>query len=904
MSLQQATNWLLGQQSAIERITGSVITPEQNYDSFYTGYLRGTFDTFTTQSVVQASPILYHRARFQTGSLITVTSPIPIPTRGPLPSPAGDVYRVWMAGIGESGDISWIDRNGTPRSTTEGITSVDGDLYFCVENGSSITETPAADLATELQEGVCGQNHTSLTDVKNNPADPVISFTGPIQGQINGVGTISSGQYTVEAYIFVIGDAEYLQGSGAVNTDGTFEITSVFSNQGDEWRLKLYNNFTSQYVGDTWTEGATPFSETILTGSFPVQWSGSIEGIIYGSEVNLTGSYAVSASIVTDTAYFQTASLVNSSGSWSLSLPNDTPSPDGYWQIVLIDTSTNTQVGGTWIYENNGQNRVAGFTVDYEVTTDITYPIATVSASFNTPSGGTFEFFAPQAGGHTILLKSGSTTIGRWRSTNGLLRSYNLEPSDDAYNTDFENRCFSYDQGVAMIGLVAQGELESAARIATGMSRLIQTSSAWAFSYSQFAGRPESSDPQYRTGANAWVNEGLQTVLKAYPHHPSASLWEQAIRNNLEYLLSLKNPVTGLLKGGSGRYVNDVFDPDWQFPNHSVEHNVDSWFALQSAAQLLGEVGLAQSASVLYNGLTNFCWNPTGGHFYTGCTLSGSADGESALDVHSWGGILLHANNDMNKALSSVARMDVVYSVTSSLGNKGYKPYSAIDGYGLAVDTCWWEGSWGAALAKKRILGNRAYEGVKNNLLDGQLGNGGFLYVDVDDVNYGLSSYESVASTGWYLITENDQILWTKIGRGTPRFSYGEGFTSSVYVPYVRNPIFSTVPRESSQFEQTLSGYEDSWVTGMDGMVQMTVEGVGTTSSYQKSSWNQWQEFLDWASVGNPIRLHLDSNNIEFFEGYLIEKDVVPTVDAGGYRSFTITFRTPYGSPRHPKKYT
>lgn len=903
MSLTNAVAWMLGQQDPITRITSSTVIPDEPYDSFYSGVLRGTFLT-SPQTLQQASPVLYQRARFGTGSVITVTSPIPIPTRGPLPSPAGDVYRVWMAGIGESGDISWIDRNGTPRFTTEGITSADGDLFFCVENGSSITETPAADLVTELQEGVCGENHTSLGQVIGNPATPVLTFTGPIEGTVNGLGTISSGQYTVEAYLFVIGDTEYLQGTGSVNTDGTFTVTSVFTNQGDEWRLKVKNNFTGLYVGDTWTEGASPYVETVLTGSFPVQWSGSIEGIISGSGISVPGPYVVSASIVTDVPYFQTAAVVNSAGSWSLQLPNDTPTPDGYWIIQLFDTASNTQVGGTWTYATNGQTVVTGFTMEYDVTTDVSYPVTSSTPVFTSPSGGMWEFNAPQRGGHTVTLKSGSTAVAQWRSVNGLLRSYNLAPSDTAYGTDFENRCFSYDQGVAMVGLVAQGELEAASRIATGMSRLIQSSSVWAFAYSQFTGLPESVDPYYRTGANAWVNEGLQKVLKAYPHHPSASLWEEAIRQNTQYLVSLINPTTGLVKGGTGRYVNDVFTGSYEFPNHSTEHNVDTWFTLKGYAQLFGEPSAAQSASVLYDGLVSFCWNPVGGHFYTGCTLSGVPDGESALDVHSWGGILLHANNDSRKALSSVARMDVVYTTTSSLGNRGYKPYSATDGYGSAVETVWWEGSWGAALAKKRILGDRPYREVRDSLLNGQLPNGGFLYVDVDDTTYGLSSYESVASTGWYLITENDQILWTKMGRGTPRFAFGDGFTGSVYVPHMVNPTFSTVPRESSQFEQSLSGYEDAWVTGMDGTVQFTVAGVGTTGEYGKSSWTEWQKFIDWAIIGHPVRLHLDSNHHEFFEGYIVEKDVTPTVDAAGYRSFILTFRTPYGSPRQPKKYT
>jgi hypothetical protein len=109
------------------------------------------------------------------------------------------------------------------------------------------------------------------------------------------------------------------------------------------------------------------------------------------------------------------------------------------------------------------------------------------------------------------------------------------------------------------------------------------------------------------------------------------------------------------------------------------------------------------------------------------------------------------------RAASSLARMEQLYAIRDG-GLRGYRPYSALDNWTPAygepypTPTLWFEGSFGAVLATRRLGGN--WEALHAGLGEAQLADGSFRYATVADAANDLATHRSVASVAWFLFNE------------------------------------------------------------------------------------------------------------------------------------------------------
>lgn len=143
------------------------------------------------------------------------------------------------------------------------------------------------------------------------------------------------------------------------------------------------------------------------------------------------------------------------------------------------------------------------------------------------------------------------------------------------------NRSFVYDNALTALLRVDEGKTESARHLLDTLVALQRSDGAWGFS---FALRDDGyyNAGYIRTGTVAWV----LTALAAYERIVADGRYLQAMRRAGGWLAAQRDPVSGLLRGGRGEWVNDgaQFRPDHEVGWASTEHNIDAAFALRAAA--------------------------------------------------------------------------------------------------------------------------------------------------------------------------------------------------------------------------------------------------------------------------------------------------------------------------------
>jgi hypothetical protein len=267
--------------------------------------------------------------------------------------------------------------------------------------------------------------------------------------------------------------------------------------------------------------------------------------------------------------------------------------------------------------------------------------------------------------------------------------------------------------------------------------------------------RPFLTDGAYRSGSNGWAAYALAKVIEAAPADLQRPGLQGALERTLQYLAGLQHGTTGLIRGGE--------EVNW----YSTEHNIDCWFAFVAAGRVLGESSYLSVADRIQAGLQTHAWDADRGSFVRGGHwATGTRDVVGALDVYTWGAMALLAWNDTARAASSMARMEPLYVIHDG-GRQGYRPYTALDNWAPAhgepypTPTLWFEGSFGAVLARRRMGGSR--EALQAGLASAQLADGSFRYATVADPANDIATYRSVASTAWYLFNEVPMThVWTE----------------------------------------------------------------------------------------------------------------------------------------------
>ena len=319
---------------------------------------------------------------------------------------------------------------------------------------------------------------------------------------------------------------------------------------------------------------------------------------------------------------------------------------------------------------------------------------------------------------------------GEHSMPSGLARSYNVPAAEAGQSTDsiyydgFLDTCFLYDQAVALIGLIQQGEWTAAQHLIDALLLAQNDDGSFPFAASQFI-LTSNNYNLLRTGAIAWVIYAL--LIADQPEYRAR--W--ATRTNTAAIVALGFIVSsyinsiGLLRGGEDQ---NGLTPWW-----STEHNIDAWWCLDLADRLYGSAptNWRGYADGIKTALLNYGWDADEGIFWQGGGHAADTepDGAHALDMMTWGGVALEKWGHGADRDHAISRAYQKYYVTDDVHHlSGFCTFIPEDGYPPGtVKSPWCEGTFGRVFALRNVDPKRAY-GLIATMARGQLSDGSYRY--------------------------------------------------------------------------------------------------------------------------------------------------------------------------------
>lgn len=510
------------------------------------------------------------------------------------------------------------------------------------------------------------------------------------------------------------------------------------------------------------TEQLSPITVATPVGDIPDSYFSTVTGSITNFGSLSAGPYTVQAYKTTDSDYSQPSSAtVDGSGNFSLDLSTTPNWVKGSWKFGLLDGSNNL-VGEKWPQSTSYQNLV----IKHNVVTDTSYPVATQPAA----TDGTFSFLASQGGmkQFQIVDTTSNNILAEYVPPIQNVRSYLVVNGEPGYGTNFVNYCYAYDQAIALLAMLALGDMSTAQQLASGLLKMQtsggQNDGGFVFSAPQLSAA--YGNGYYRTGAHAFATYALLCYAEARPADATQD-YTSAIQKALGYLdrqLSSSGTTSGLYLGGTGLYndpsglpetFNEAYDITWA----SAEHNFDVWHAYAKAASVLNDTTSGTKATALQQNILGKLWDSSHNRFYQGIQSSGP-DPSDPLDTHTWGGIWLH----------NIGRDDLAQQVLSStalapfkLTNGGVSGYAAAydsGGYPGIVPAVWSEGTFGAAMAFLSLGDTVNWQATIDGIAGGQRPDGSFRYVTTADTNYEFTSSEATIGAAWAVLAALGHGIW------------------------------------------------------------------------------------------------------------------------------------------------
>ncbi len=492
-------------------------------------------------------------------------------------------------------------------------------------------------------------------------------------------------------------------------------------------------------------------------------YRGTVSGLARG--ISSSGTHEVRAYLFTDSEYLQenvVPASVGADGSWNIDLSPVDSSFAGAWHFRLYEKASQNQIGESWPQPVIREN----LDVALYAVTDKEYFTDRIRAS----SDGTFRFNQAAPGTKRVklidtrgtLVESDDKILAVYNGRTGIVRSYELSPDDVGYGTAFQERGYVYDQALVLSSSLLTNNQSRSAELAKGLLMFQNKDGAFHFSAPQLA--PTETDAILRTGAHSIALYSLLQFIEKYPNDPNITSYKTGAQKALGYLETLRSksgPQQGLYLGGSGRYVNDIFQ-NYTIPWASTEHNLDTLHALRKAGLVLKNTQYTAKADALEKVILTKLWNPETKRFYQGYSAE-APDVADALDTASWGSIALASVPDSEKSLLSLERLDIYEHTDPATNISGWGPYSSLGGYPGAVPTVWFEGSFGVLMAYARNNFPESYAKILDVLKKGQLSSGAFPYASSFDQKYEIITSPAIASTAWYVLaTVGRDSFWSE----------------------------------------------------------------------------------------------------------------------------------------------
>lgn|GEM_PF-2121673 len=671
-----------------------------------------------------------------------------------------------------------------PNSPPYTPVSVTGPLHFPIVSGRPVTFQGTVDLPFISLYGPVG---VRLLDDEEHPGqfipDPGTRFAdgGKNWGSFFVAGSVNG---MVQFVARVMGNA-------------TFDAFVVSPPRGS-WSFQLisYANAADALadtnrnpIGHPWLESERPgdvrqyrtvgyvprapiFSNVTLRS---VEGNSIIAGTLGAFDVN--GSFAYKILVTTESDVEYAWALEDATaGPFTLSKPR---AFDGRIKLRLVELENGCArrvVGQVWAEENAAVHSAwPDLRIEYRCITNSIPASATSMVPAN--RDGTWSVtLAPPGIGRVSLVDVGTRRIyGEYTMPSGLLRSFNVPAADAGQTTDevyydaFNDTCFLYDQAIALIAFLQLGERDAARRLVDAL--LVVQNPDGSFPFANHQSVPfEHNSGFIRIGAVAWVCYALLLADKPAFRGWFAQGTDRAAKRCLDYLLTYRNSL-GLLNGGKGRYVGTVLHPDFIVPWWSTEHNIDAWWCFELAHELYGDARYRAYADKIRTGLETAGWHAPRGIFWQGGTATdgrNEPDGQHALDVMSWGGVLLGKWGRPEVHAAAIERMFRLYHVTDQpTGLSGFTTFTPADGYPLGtVLTPWYEGSFGVVIAVRTLSSARAND-LMAELVKAQNSDGSYPYaLRADPINE-IQTFPCMVGAAWNVLaysgagTPHHRIFWT-----------------------------------------------------------------------------------------------------------------------------------------------
>ncbi|NKB66234.1 MAG: hypothetical protein GKR89_04165 [Candidatus Latescibacteria bacterium] len=352
----------------------------------------------------------------------------------------------------------------------------------------------------------------------------------------------------------------------------------------------------------------------------------------------------------------------------------------------------------------------------------------------------------------------------------GLLRTYAL-PDTSTHRPVIEYRCFLYAQATAVVAAIAHQHIGLAERWLGALidTQVDQGPNRGAFPAFVSAVTGQTEQLYLRTGTDAWCLYALAFYLQQAPEGKLTGPAQQSLALGLEYLRRHRfkkvRPGYRAFLGGVGLWKDDykIFEDDHQVTWAATEHQIDMYFTLRLAVEVLADSPYARQLehyhwmrTHVHRTLLDVLWIEDQGRLAQGVRPA-HIDPRDALDLHSWGALFLRAAGEEEKARQTLADIEAFRVVDR--GVEGMTPYLAERGYQHATGGVWSEGTLGAALAFKAMGAGQAASHLYDQNMR-LLGPQGLPYLTRPNAEYEMQDWPDVASLSWALIYQQPNGFW------------------------------------------------------------------------------------------------------------------------------------------------
>lgn len=199
-------------------------------------------------------------------------------------------------------------------------------------------------------------------------------------------------------------------------------------------------------------------------------------------------------------------------------------------------------------------------------------------------------------------------------------------------------RSFVYDTALLALERTRTGDRDGAARLLATLAALQLPDGAWGFSFGLSDGFYDAG--YVRAGTVAFAVYAFARYALRFDDHR----FRAYAGRGADWLLAHRDPVTGLVRAGRGRWLDGGrrYDGAYVADFAATEHQIDAFFALAALGRVDPGGVWRDGAAALERSILAWLWDDGAGRFLQGRTAAHEPDPTSALDAAGTWGALFH----------------------------------------------------------------------------------------------------------------------------------------------------------------------------------------------------------------------------------------------------------------------